>query len=70
MSPYRVSDLANTGFTSAGFILTILTVIITFKSASRISKQNYQEDNTVFELFFASDLYFETVKILKTASNL
>lgn len=59
------SDLSNVGLTLAGFILTLLTVLITFKSASKISKEQYSEDDSVFELFFASDLYFITVRILK-----
>ncbi len=59
------SDLANVGLTSAGFILTLLTVLITFKSSSRINKGNYSEDDSLFDLFFASDLYFTTVRILK-----
>lgn len=62
-----ISDLCNIGFTSAGFILTLLTVLITFKSGSSITKNNYDEKNSVFQLFFASDLYFLTVKILKNA---
>ena len=59
------SDLANVGLTSAGFILTLLTVLITFKSGSQINKSNYSEDNSLFDLFFASNLYFTTVRILK-----
>jgi hypothetical protein len=59
------SDLANVGLTSAGFILTLLTVLITFKSSSTINKNNYTEKDSLFDLFFASDLYFTTVRILK-----
>ncbi|WP_284653492.1 hypothetical protein [Flavobacterium terrisoli] len=59
------SDLSNVGLTLAGFILTLLTVLITFKSASKISKEQYSEDDTIFDLFFVSDLYFITVRILK-----
>lgn len=59
------SDLANVGLTSAGFILTLLTVLITFKSSSTINQNNYTEENTVFELFFTSRLYTVTVIILK-----
>lgn len=62
-----ISDLSNIGFTSAGFILTLLTVLITFKSGSSVTKYNYDNENSVFELFFASNLYFVTVKILKNA---
>lgn len=61
------SDLANVGLTSAGFILTLLTVLITFKSSSKINKKNYSEDDSLFDLFFTSDLYFTTVTILKNA---
>jgi hypothetical protein len=59
------SDLANVGLTSAGFILTLFTVLITFKSSSKVNKNNYSEDDTLFYLFFSSDLYFMTVQILK-----
>lgn len=59
------SDLSNIGLTCTGFILTLLTVLITFKSSSKITKENYTNDNSLFEIFFASDLYFMTVKILK-----
>jgi len=59
------SDLANVGLTSAGFILTLLTVLITFKSSTKINKDNYKNDDSLFDLFFASDLYFTTVRILK-----
>ncbi|KAF2328096.1 hypothetical protein [Flavobacterium ginsenosidimutans] len=59
------SDLSNVGLTSAGFILTLLTVLITFKSNVKITKENYNNDDPLFELFFASDLYLLTVKILK-----
>lgn len=59
------SDLSNVSLTSAGFILTLLTVLITFKSGSNLSKEKATESNTLFELFFTSPLYFETVKHLK-----
>ncbi len=59
------SDLANVGLTSAGFILTLLTVLITFKSSSTINKKEYSEDDSLFDLFFASALYFTTVRLLK-----
>ena len=59
------SDLSNVGLTSAGFILTLLTVLITFKSNVKLTKENYTENDSLFELFFTSDLYSLTVKILK-----
>jgi hypothetical protein len=62
------SDLSNISLTLAGFILTLLTVLITFKSGTskRPEQDNLESDNTtVFELFFSSDLYFQTVKHFK-----
>jgi len=59
------ADLSNISLTSAGFILTLLTVLITFKSGSNLTKKQAKESSTLFELFFTSPLYFETVKYLK-----
>ncbi len=59
------SDISNIGLTSAGFILTLLTLLITFKSSSRLTKENYDPNEKLFQLFFVSDLYFNTVNILK-----
>ncbi len=59
------SDVSNIGFTSSGFILTLLTVLITFKGSSRITKKTSNTDSSVFQMFFASDLYFDTVGHLK-----
>lgn len=58
------SDLTTIALTLAGFILTLLTVLITFKSTAK-KKNEVNEDDSVFELFFATDLYFQTVKHLK-----
>lgn len=59
------SDLSNISLTLAGFILTLLTVLITFKSGSKVTKESSNEHDSLFELFFATDLYFQTVKHLK-----
>lgn len=59
------SDISNISFTSAGFIITLTTVLVTFKGGSRITKENYDSTNSIFELFFVSDLYFDTIKHLK-----
>ncbi|MEY2702841.1 MAG: hypothetical protein RLY43_1479 [Bacteroidota bacterium] len=59
------SDITNISLTSSGFILTLLTVLITFKSGSDITEKKVKETNSTFELFFSSSLYFETVKHLK-----
>lgn len=59
------SDLSTISLTLAGFILTLLTILITFKASSKLNKDTNSENETVFDLFFATDLYFETTKHLK-----
>jgi len=58
-------DIPPISFTAAGFIITLLAILITFKSNTTASKKDYSESNSVFELFFVSDLYTETVKQFK-----
>lgn len=60
-----ISDLSNISLTSAGFILTLLTVLITFKSSNNFKNQSLEDFENTFDLFFASNLYFETVRHLK-----
>lgn len=59
------SDVTNISLTLSGFILTLLTVLITFKSGSKIRKIELESDEPIFNLFFASGYYFVTVKHLK-----
>lgn len=59
------SDLSMIALTLSGFILTLLTVLITFKSGSKVTKDANCENESLFELFFATDLYFQTVKHFK-----
>ena len=59
------SDLSNVALTLAGFILTLLTVLITFKSGSKLTKKSNIDDEKIFDVFFITGLYFETVKHLK-----
>lgn len=61
------SDMSTISLTMAGFILTLLTVLISFKSTNKIDKQNIQENDKIFDIFFVSKLYFQTVVILKNA---
>lgn len=62
-----VSDICTVSLTMAGFILTLLTVLISFKSTSRVDSKNLKIDDSVFDIFFTSSLYFRTVEILKNA---
>lgn len=61
------SDIANIGFTSAGFVLTFLTLLITFKSSSATNKNSDSETNNLFDLFLATGLYSKTIIHLKNA---
>jgi hypothetical protein len=61
-----VSDLSTVSLTLAGFLLTLITVLISFKSTNRIDRDDIKETDTVFDIFFASALYFETIKHLKS----
>ncbi len=65
-----VSDVANIGFTSAGFVLTFLTLLVSFKSSLKpLKKKKSLEDTysrvSVFNLFLSSPLYIETIRQLK-----
>lgn len=67
-----VTDISNIGFTSAGFVLTFLTLLVSFKiSAKPIEKKkNSTLEHTynkvsIFNLFLNSPLYVETIRHLK-----
>ncbi len=58
-----VSDMSNAGFTSAGFVLTILTILVTFKNANGAGEKD--DSTTIFQLFFSTGLYHQSVSIIK-----
>lgn len=59
------TDLSTISLTIAGFILTLLTVLITFKG-STIQSPNTENnaEPRVFDAFFETGLYFLTIKHL------
>lgn len=59
-----VSDLANISFSSTGFILTILTVLITFKASSK-KKSTVNKYDSALDFFFQTPLYAQTTNLLK-----
>lgn len=59
------TDIVNISLTMSGFILTLLTVLITFKSGSKITKIEVDSKENLFELFFATGFYHQTVRHLK-----
>jgi hypothetical protein len=59
-----VSDIANISFSSTGFILTILTVLITFKAGSH-KKDKIENYDSALDFFFQTALYGQTTHHLK-----
>ena len=59
------TDLSTIALTLAGFILTLLTVLITFKTGAKMPNNTKNEDIPLFDLFFSSKLYFQTTTLLK-----
>lgn len=59
-----ISDIANLSFSSTGFILTILTVLITFKANSK-KKEKIDDYNSALDVFFNTILYSQTTYHLK-----
>ncbi|WP_110357966.1 hypothetical protein [Arenibacter sp. ARW7G5Y1] len=67
-----VTDISNIAFTSAGFVLTFLTLLVSFKISAKPIKRkkgNTLEDTykkvSIFNLFLNSPLYVETIRHLK-----
>ena len=59
------TDISTIALTLAGFVLTLLTVLITFKAAAKVPNEYNASDTTVFDRFFASDYYGRTIELLK-----
>ncbi|MCX2432830.1 hypothetical protein [Pedobacter sp. GR22-10] len=59
------TDLATIALTLAGFVLTLLTVLITFKTGARLPNSGDNEDVPLFDLFFSTGLYYRTTSLLK-----
>lgn len=59
------TDVTTISLTLSGFILTLLTVLITFKSSAPTNKNLKNEEQSLFSLFFTTEYYFVTTKHLK-----
>lgn len=59
------TDLSTVSLTFAGFILTLLTILITFKMGARIPDSIDHENIPLFDLFFSTRLYTMTIALLK-----
>lgn len=62
-----VSDIATISLTLAGFILTLLTVLISYKSTAKKIVGSAAANDAVYDIFFSTSLYFQTVIHLKNA---
>ena len=60
------SDIAGVGLTISGFILTLLTILMTLKSGEIVSDEKpLKNSSSAFKIFLSSPLYLESVKILR-----
>lgn len=59
------SDLSTVALTLAGFILTLITVLISFKVGNSKKRNLNVEEASLFEIFFNTELYNTTVGFLK-----
>ena len=60
-------DLSTISLTFAGFILTLLTILVTFKTGVQAPTDENQHIVPLFDIFFSTPLYFKTITLLKNA---
>lgn len=58
-------DIGAIGLTVSGFILTLVTILITFKSGEILSDNSLDNDSNPFKIFLGSALYKKSINILK-----
>lgn len=59
------SDLGAIGFTVSGFILTLITILLTLRSGQIISQEKIDNVSSPFKIFLAGPLYNKSINILK-----
>ena len=59
------SDIGAIGLTVSGFILTLITILISFKSGQIIAEEKLTNSSSPFKIFLASPLYGRSIDILK-----
>jgi hypothetical protein len=59
------SDLGAIGLTVSGFILTLITILLTLKSGQLLSDEKLTNNSSPFKIFLASKMYNRSVDILK-----
>lgn len=58
------SDLGSIGLTLSGFLITIVTILISFKTSSLIEQNELNKNSNSFLIFISSPLYFQTVRFI------
>lgn len=58
------SDLGAIGLTISGFLLTISTILISFKITALNDQQELKNNSNAFKIFISSPLYFKTIGFL------
>lgn len=59
------SEVGIIGLTVSGFILTLLTILMTLKSGQILNEEKITNKSSTFKVFLASDLYLRSVTILR-----
>lgn len=59
------SDIGGVGLTISGFILTLITILMTLKSGQIISEEELKNSSSPFKIFLDSQLYIRSIDILK-----
>lgn len=59
------SDIGAIGLTISGFILTLVTILISFKSSQLSSEEKLKNSSNPFKIFLASNLYTNSIKIMQ-----
>lgn len=59
------SDIGAIGLTVSGFVLTLITILLTLKSGQLLSNESLTNESSPFKIFLSSKLYQQTICILK-----
>lgn len=59
------SDIGAIGLTVSGFVLTLITILLTLKSGQLLSNEELTEKSSPFKIFLASKMYNKSISVLK-----
>lgn len=58
------SDLGSIGLTLSGFLITVVTILVSFKTTSLIEQSELKKNSNSFLIFISSPLYFQSVRFI------